>query len=546
MENTVNDNGAAVKTKREKTDYISIFSRVILAISFITVIYYMLGPSEGYLHSDCVDTMTWAAGSVESGKIFNPTFYYPCLLPFGSTFLVYPFMKLFGFTMFTYRLSMFVFMLLFTTALYFTLRGLKWNKNICLITIALELMAVSSGQKLRELFWEHIIYYSLGAFLALALLAMVFAFIRYYDNNGYSFKNCKKAVIFAVCCGLWALLSAFDGVTVLALSSLPVLFALLGEIVIYDGTPILSEKNRAMGISAVIIAVCTVLGSIFLKIAAADIATSYAGAYSVISDSNEWGNNLLNFLKQWTSLLGADYYIGESVTKGANVIAAIKMAGSLILFFVPVYALFIYRKFNRYERILLFYHWIMTAFVLYGFIFGNLSGVNWRLTPIICSAVVVNMAVWKQLFASVDKRRLLALISSLVILSCAITSIQILTMPSDYGRDNELHKAMELLEENDLDYGYATYWNANVITLLSSSRVKVRDIYIEDEDIKNGWLNSDKTWFEDQPGQEKYFVLLTNAEYESALEREHIILDDTVDTIREGNWVVLVKDKNIF
>ena len=136
--------------------------------------------------------------------------------------------------------------------------------------------------------------------------------------------------------------------------------------------------------------------------------------------------------------------------------------------------------------------------------------------------------------------------SIFVIISCIITTGQIITMPSDYGRDDDHHKAIELLEANGLDYGYATYWNANILTLLSSSKVKARDIVIDGDDIQKGWLNTDTAWFEDQPGQDKYFVLLTNGEYDSAVERNHVILENTIDTIREGNWVILVKDRNIF
>lgn len=534
------------KPKAEKTDYKTIFSHILLAVAFITVIYYMLGPSEGYIHSDCVDTMTWAAATAESGKIFSPTFCYPYLLPFGSTFLVYPFMKIFGFTMFTYRLSMLVFMFLFTTALYFTLRGMKWNKNLCLVTVALELITVSSSGKLRELFWEHIIHYSLGAFLAFALLALTFAFIKFYEKNDFSLKNSKRVIILAVCMALWSFFSAFDGVTTLALSSVPVVGALLIEVLMDNRNRIVSRKNKGMALSALIIIIATALGGLVLKAATLDISANYGGAYTNIVNSEEWSGNLLNFLRHWTSLLGADYRTGESITKGANILAAIKMAASLMLIAVPVYPLIAGKKFTRNERIFVYYHWIMTAFILYGFIFGSLSGVNWRLSPIACSAIVVNIAVWKKLWTNTDTKRLSVLVSSLVVLSCGITVGQIIAMPSDYGRDNDIHKAMELLEENGLDYGYATYWNANIITLLSSSRVKVRDVNIDEPEPRKGWLNSDNAWFEDQPGQEKYFFLLTNGEYDSAVERNHVILENTIDTIREGNWVILVKDRNIF
>lgn len=534
------------KSENFKPNVYDILSALFALIAFITVIYYMLGPSEGYLHSDCVDTMTWAGATIDSGKLFSESFYYPYLLPFGSTFLVYPFMKLFGFTMFAYRFAMLVFMLLFSAAVYFTARGMQWNRNISLIAVGIQLIMVSSSNKLRELFWEHIIHYSLGAFLAFVLLALTFYFMKGLKDNNYKILKNKKTLILGILIALWSFFSAFDGLTTLTLSSIPVIGSLIIVSIIDLKRDILSKENKDIFYSAFFIIAATAAGSFLLSAAAKDIGTGYGNAYSVISNSSEWSENLMKFLSQWTSLLGADYKFGESITSTENIFAAVKMAGSLVLFFIPVYALFLFNKFNRYERIFIFFHWLMTGFILYGYIFGNLSSVNWRLSPIICSAVIVNISVWKCLWDSFNLKRVSVILSSLIVLSCTITVGQIMAMPSDYGRDNDHHKAVELLERHNLTYGYATYWNANVLTLISSSKVKVRDVNVDEDYPRNGWLNCDRLWFEDQPGQDKYFFLLTNNEYEDLLSRNHIILQNTSEIIREGNWVVLVKDNNIF
>ncbi len=534
--------------KHTKVDLATIVSYVILIVAVITVVYYMLGPSEGYIHSDCVDTMTWAYGTVKSGKIFSDTFNYPYLLPFGSTFLFYPFVAVFGFTMFAYRLSMIVFMALFGIGIYYTAKGLGWSKNVSLTAVAAEFIIVSSSTKLRELFWEHIIHYSLGAFLAFVLLALVFAFMDSYNKNNYSFKNSKKTVVLAVCTALWGFFSAFDGLTILTLSTIPIIGALLLVSVFDLKNKIISSENKATGISALIIAAVTVLGLIILSAAAKDISTAYGDAYSNIVGGSEWSTNLLKFLEHWTTLLGADYQVGEAITSGKNILAAIKMAGSLVLFIVPIGAVFIYGKLNKNEKIFFIFHWLMTGFILYGYVFGNLSSVNWRLSPIVCSALIVNITVYKYLWNTEALKRGAAIASFLVVCSCVITVGQIAVMPADYGRDNNLHKAVELLEENGLNYGYATYWNANILTLISSSNVEVRDVDINIDGDKPiaGWLNSDKIWYDDQPGQEEYFFLLTNSEYDDLMDKDYDMLDNIVRIINDENWVVIVMDKNIF
>lgn len=542
MKNTKN-NVNVTKPKANKKNILA-FSLVIIA--FITVIYYMLGPSEGYIHSDCVDTLTWANATVESGQLFSSTFCYPYLLPFGSTFLMYPFVAIFGFTMFAYRLAMLVFMIVFALAIYFCARGLGWSRNTGLIAVSVEFIIVSSSVKLRELFWEHIIHYSLGAFLAFVLMAFMFYFINNYKKNKYSFKNSKKTVVFGVLVALWAFFSAFDGLTTLTLSTLPVLGAILLSIVFDTKNNIISKANKDMIVSFVIILVATVLGCGVLALITKDIDAGYGNAYSNIVEGGEWSNNALKFLEQWTTLLGADYEAGSAITSLKNILAAIKMAGSLVLFFTPVYAIFIYKRVVRSERTFIIFHWLMSGFILYGYVFGSLSSVNWRLSPIICSAIIVNIIVWKYLWSTVNLKRSAVIVSLLVVLSGVVTFGQIWAMPADYGRDNDQHQVVKYLEENGLNYGYATYWNANILTLISSSKVKVRDISLDNDQPVKGWLNTDKAWYDAQPNQDKYFVLLTNSEYDDKVSENHSILDNTSETLRYGNWVILVKDNNIF
>ncbi len=542
MKNTKNN----VKVTKPKANKKNILAFSLVIIAFITVIYYMIGPSEGYIHSDCVDTLTWANATVESGQLFSSTFCYPYLLPFGSTFLMYPFVAIFGFTMFAYRLAMLVFMIVFALAIYFCARGLGWSRNTGLIAVSVEFIIVSSSGKLRELFWEHIIHYSLGAFLAFVLMAFMFYFINNYKKNKYSFKNSKKTVVFGVLVALWAFFSAFDGLTTLTLSTLPVLGAILLSIVFDTKNNIISKANKDMIVSFVIILVATILGCGVLALITKDIDAGYGNAYSNIVEGGEWSNNALRFLEQWTTLLGADYEAGSAITSFKNILAAIKMAGSLVLFFTPVYAIFIYKRVVRSERTFIIFHWLMSGFILYGYVFGSLSSVNWRLSPIICSAIIVNIIVWKYLWSTVNLKRNAVIVSLLVVLSGVVTFGQIWAMPADYGRDNDQHQVVKYLEENGLNYGYATYWNANILTLISSSKVKVRDINLDNDQPVKGWLNTDKAWYDAQPNQDKYFVLLTNSEYDDKVSKNHSILDNTSETLRYGNWVILVKDNNIF
>lgn len=522
----------------------NIIAYLFAFISVVTVIYYMFGPSEGYLHSDCVDTLSWAYASVESGQMFSESYYYPYLLPFCGTFLFYPFVKVFGFSMLAYRLSMLTFMVLFGLSIYFVTRKMKFSRNFSLITLGVCLLTLSSSNKLRELFWEHIIHYSVGNLLGMVLIVLSFIFWDRYKKTE-SIKE-RKTAIFLVLIGLWAFFSAFNGLTTLTLCSLPFVGALIFVILFNKEREIFSKENKGYYFVIGVIILMSILGLVVFNLMAGDIATNYGDSNSNIVGKEEWMNNALKFLGQWVVLLGADFKLGQAITHFPNVLAAVKTFASLVIVIIPFCMIKMYKKLNEYEKIFLIYHYILCAFIFYGYVFGMLSSVNWRLSPIILSSLILNVCFWKILWQEADNKRIAGIFSSIIVLGCGITVFNIFSMPPDYGRDNDHHKAIEFIKEVGLDYGYATYWNANILTLLSSNEVKVRDVNFDNGTYKNGWLNTDRIWYEDREEQDKYFILFTRDEYENRIAENHPILENCERVLNSGNWYILIKDENIF
>ena len=64
-------------------------------------------------------------------------------------------------------------------------------------------------------------------------------------------------------------------------------------------------------------------------------------------------------------------------------------------------------------------------------------------------------------------------------------------------------------------------------------------------------FNSDITWYDDQPGQEKYFLVLRDSEYDpaSALAKEasetYTCFQENTRNNVDENYVILVFDRNI-
>jgi hypothetical protein len=120
-------------------------------------------------------------------------------------------------------------------------------------------------------------------------------------------------------------------------------------------------------------------------------------------------------------------------------------------------------------------------------------------------------------------------------------------MPKDYNQDTGLYVVADYLVENNLTYGYATFWNANSITVISDSKTKARNIEVTDDgEYKTKYYQSRKSWYEDQPEQENYYMLLSQYEYECLKNNANPLLDEQHTEASVEGYMILVFDKNIF
>jgi hypothetical protein len=88
---------------------------------------------------------------------------------------------------------------------------------------------------------------------------------------------------------------------------------------------------------------------------------------------------------------------------------------------------------------------------------------------------------------------------------------------------SEIHKAdaqnfdhpselAQLLLKNNLQYGFGTFWQANVVTVLTDNKVKTRPIYIENGRIfAMKWLSS-SSWYSEAVTRGETFLILSTAE----------------------------------
>jgi len=122
----------------------------------------------------------------------------------------------------------------------------------------------------------------------------------------------------------------------------------------------------------------------------------------------------------------------------------------------------------------------------------------------------------------------------------------ILAMPPDNTARNSLYALAEKLEENHLTYGYASFWQANALTIISDSQVKCRSIAIEEGSAVLRYYQCNQNWYKDQPDQENYFLLLTLSEAQELKNANCILLTHPHETFDFMQYEVWIFEKNIF
>ncbi len=518
-----------------------IISWLLILFGFGVVLYYIWGPGVGYMHADCTDTIYWAQASWDSGKWISDDFKYAALLPFGGNLLMLLYMPFFGVSITTHNLGMTTFAILLGVAIYFAARSLDMAPRFRLLTVATIYLAVSSCDKMREIFWGHVIYYSLGILLLCVCVCFTTYMQKKLEKTELRLFPCLGAMLFFACVAL-------NGGQMIVLVTLPLMAAYLISICLDVKNT--KKENVSSGIVVAFLAVGTVLGLMLLVLISNGVTASYANVYSQWVPMEDWVNNLLHLPVDWFELFGIDVNERMAMFSLEAMPYMIRLAAALVVGVFPVGVMLQYPKLkSRKLRLYVLTHFVMSAAILFGFICGMLATANWRLSPIIVSSIFLMFLYWSE-----EKEhnpfglRLMGLAMVFVLAFSLQNGVTVLKMDWNYNRDKAIYQVADFLEEKGLSYGYATFWNSQLITVYSADQVKTRNILMEEKGYHHEYYQSQYSWYEDQPEQETYFLLLSRYEYQRFLQTpmgktmpgEAIAIYENVH-----GYYILVFDRNI-
>lgn len=496
------------------------------------VLYYIVFISKGYYHADCTDTITWAEAIIDGKALMNKDFYYACLLPFGGQLLMLPFVAVFGVGMTAQLCGMVMFAVCFAAAIVFMLKSMDMGYKGCVAGVSSMFMILSISEKLREIFWCHIIYYSLGLIFLMVGMGLAIRVL----------KSDKRKYVFLLT--VWTILCSMNGIQSLTIYGMPVLAALVANIFFDVKTPVLSKKNEKKYIIISILVFSILIGILLGKIVNGNIIAGYQNGYSTFSNQDEWLDNFLSIVPQWFKLFGIEADDGIMLYSSEGIIILLKAVCSLIILGVPVVMMFMYKRFEATAyRLMILTHGFMTGLILSGWIFGSLNTACWRLSPIIGTSVILCVMFARWIYANKIGKRISAVIIVPLAVLILISAMDIVKINNTQSVSNKnLEELISVLDENNLHYGYGTFWNANSITLLSDNDIKVRCIAVDDEGARPRMYQTNINWYKGDL-YEEYFILLGSEEYFKY--RYSSGYAEPVKEIKHDDYYILVYDYNI-
>lgn len=527
------ENSKAASSAAMKKYRFDILGRIIIWVVTVSVFlsvflitgYYVTTASKGEFHADCTDTIMWANASAESGHLYDKEFKYACFLPIGTSNIMRPLLHFYGLSMKTHIIGMTCFFVLLTLFMILMMREVTKSLPASLTGTSIFLALTLSTPKMREIFWGHTIYYSLGIFFLVVGTFMYFR-IMSLDSNVRAMKKKEKKnrsriiwkiMIFILLCA-FMLLTGMDGVTGLTLFTIPFTGAVFAEHFINSKQKILSCKSTVVLFRVVTFIVMAVIGVLINNKCVGKLVASYQDANTEFSGMDSWIDHLHDLPIAWMKLLGVQNIPDVMFTDEKGIYNIIYIMTSLIIAVIPIIATCCYKKYGRDRkgrmmRIWIWIHWAVTAVILMGYIFGILAAAEWRIIPMIGTAIIVSILfVFWSVSTGADTAKISVLLMIPVMAGCILSCSTVTAMDKDGYKKNTQFMLADFLKSEGVTRGYSTFWNANSITVITGEEIKVSDVFVDEGGVRMRHYQSSNRWYKDIPSQNEYFLLVGSDE----------------------------------
>lgn len=452
------------------------------------------------LDSDSVENVIWAQATMDSGELVSKTFFYPYFIPVGGNVLMIPFIKIFGFGLLANRIGMtFLFMIMTGQIIHLGSYIFDEKKKLCIFVICSLLMfRTQIGHNLLR----HILYYQIGFICFLGCLIIL---AKYFKNEKFSFVDCIALILFGLFAGI-------NGVPTVALSIGPVCLSMIISKFLKGRY----SKQDYVVVGSLIIGTMAGL-ALFKAFSEGGITTNYLNANGsyIFLDSEEWFENLEYLFRDWLRMFFMVPSQGIKAFSLECIELLLECALAIISLVFPIIFVIKYRyKFNHNLCVICF-----SVLFVWTVCIAEYVLMRGRLDRLISNALFATMILFAISFATMyseNKTMLLIFNSTVIFMSIILifrSNVEVNTEMTDELRTNELY------------YGYADYWDANVNTVLSGGEVTIRSLYTTPEgELWTAFYGTDRRWFH-KPEQQFFFVVITQDDYDLIMDKNRELFD---------------------
>ena len=498
--------------------------------------------------ADVAESVIWAQASLESGSLINPDYGYTHLLPFGGQFIFVPIVARFGVGIYSLRLGLSIWAGIFSLLILGFFAGLGWDFERAALASSIVIIFLSATELLREIFWSHVVHYNLSIFyLFLSIIFLSFFFTG----------TPRRKIIGLTGLMICLLLGSANDIAVMLFFSIALLFGIIMERFLSGGIKNFFTKENLLLAALTAAGICA--GYFLGKMICRNASTAYTDQFTIFAPADQWMDNLLripnNWLQMFSSLPESDVPFFSSV----GIKLMIRIAVALVIVLLSMRSMFIWSALpSRQERIFICVHWFISAAILFVYIFGIIYLNPWRITPMLFTGLITALIILKHDFTALaEKKSIVQLLcigsAAAVVLYSGIGAFTVFRQPVNDEFWTGKKSILKILTDEKLTYGYSLdHWFANSITVLTDEQIRSREVLIQDGKVSPCFLQSNKNWFSDQPGVDKYFLISQENDFwqypEIAEGAIATFRADQERTFRDGKagFFIFVFDKNLF
>lgn len=511
---------------------------IILGISILLVVFLNVCCHDHWLDSDMAAEMMFSKLLAEQGRLFaTPDWYYSTEFRFLYThWIMGPLFRICGDWHVIRGITNIVSYALMLGSYYYCMKPLKVRKGLVITTSAILLLPFS------ETMMTHMVMGNTYMFHVIIVFVFFGLYLRLAQGG--------RGKFLAVELGLYVLLSLICGVSgvryLLALQC-PLVLAALAYLFKSEGFKSfrqnVTDKNLAAQFQElwksyimkyVLFAILGAAGSVVgyginvLYVSRNYVFQTYDATNFIAVYQGVFFERLQNALGSLLMLFGYIPDRGVISLRGVVTLAAFAMI--FVFAFVCVKA---YKgTFGQRQFVSLF---LTVSFVLnvFVFVFTTSTMVPRYYLTIFIFVLPLLCFYMEQEELFFDKAVVTLLLAGCLLLATGKTVLSYMTI--DKNADKRAVAAF--LQKEDYDFGYATYWNANIITELTDGKVEVANL-LDPESLEYFKWSSPMKYYEDGYAEGEVFLLLTEEELAEAADCAAVQKGTVV--YEDGAYTVLV------